>query len=89
MIGYIIRRLIATIPIILLVAMNVFLLVHLAPGDPASVIAGDNATSNQIAAIRATLGLDRPLREQFAIWIWRVVQGNLGQSLSWNRGVVS
>jgi peptide/nickel transport system permease protein len=89
MLAYIIRRLIATIPVMLLVVVIVFLLFHLAPGDPASVIAGDNATSNQSAAIRATLGLDRPLWEQFAIWIWRVLQGDLGQSLSWNRDVVS
>ena len=87
MIAYIIRRLVATIPVMLLVAVIVFLLVHLAPGDPASVIAGDNATSDQIAAIRATLGLDRPLWEQFGIWIWRVLHGDLGQSLFWNRGV--
>lgn len=87
MIAYIIRRLIATIPVMLLVAVIVFLLVHLAPGDPASVIAGDNATTDQILRIRATLGLDRPLWEQFAIWFWRVLQGDLGQSLFWNRGV--
>ncbi len=87
MIAYIIRRLVATIPVMLLVAVIVFLLVHLAPGDPASVIAGDNATTDQILRIRATLGLDRPLWEQFGIWIWRVVQGDLGQSLFWNRSV--
>ncbi|WP_291295768.1 ABC transporter permease [Elioraea sp.] len=87
MIAYIIRRLIATIPVMLLVAIIVFLLVHLAPGDPASVIAGDNATSDQIAAIRAALGLDRPLWEQFAIWIGNVLQGDLGHSLFWNRSV--
>lgn len=87
MIAYIVRRLVATIPVMLLVAVIVFLLVHLAPGDPASVIAGDNATSDQIAAIRAALGLDRPLWEQFAIWIGRVLRGDLGQSLFWNRPV--
>lgn len=87
MIAYIIRRLIATIPVMLLVAIIVFLLVHLAPGDPASVIAGDNATSDQIAAIRAALGLDRPLWEQFAIWIGNVLRGDLGHSLFWNRPV--
>jgi peptide/nickel transport system permease protein len=87
MIAYIIRRLIATIPVMLLVAIIVFLLVHLAPGDPASVIAGDNATSDQIASIRAALGLDRPLWEQFAIWIGNVLRGDLGHSLFWNRPV--
>jgi peptide/nickel transport system permease protein len=87
MIAYIIRRLVATIPVMLLVAVIVFLLVHLAPGDPASVIAGDNATSDQIARIRATLGLDEPLWRQFAIWIGHVVQGDLGRSLFWNQPV--
>jgi peptide/nickel transport system permease protein len=87
MIAYIVRRLLATIPVMLLVAVIVFLLVHLAPGDPASVIAGDNATSDQIARIRQTLGLDEPLWRQFAIWISHVVQGDLGQSLFWNRPV--
>jgi len=85
--AYIIRRLIATIPVMLLVAVIVFLLVHLAPGDPASVIAGDNATSDQIAAIRAALGLDEPLWVQFAIWIGNVLRGDLGTSLFWNQPV--
>lgn len=87
MIAYVIRRLVATIPVMVLVAVIVFLLVHLAPGDPASVIAGDNATSEQIDRIRATLGLDRPLWEQFAIWCWHVLQGDLGTSLFWNQPV--
>jgi peptide/nickel transport system permease protein len=87
MIAYIIRRLVATIPVMLLVAVIVFLLVHLAPGDPASVIAGDNATSDQIAAIRASLGLDEPLWKQFAIWMGNVLRGDLGQSLFWNQSV--
>jgi peptide/nickel transport system permease protein len=87
MIAYIIRRLIATIPVMLLVAVIVFLLVHLAPGDPASVIAGDNATSDQIARIRATLGLNEPLWKQFVIWIAHVAQGDLGNSLFWNQPV--
>lgn len=87
MIAYIVRRLLATIPVMLLVAIIVFLLVHLTPGDPASVIAGDNATSDQVAAIRASLGLDEPLWRQFAIWIVRVLQGDLGRSLFWNQTV--
>jgi len=87
MLAYIIRRLLATIPVMLLVAVIVFLLVHLAPGDPASVIAGDNATSDQIEAIRAALGLDEPLWVQFAIWMGNVLQGDLGTSLFWNQPV--
>ena len=76
MIAYIIRRLFAIIPVMLLVAVIVFLLVHLTPGDPASVIAGDNATSDQVARIRETLGLDEPLWRQFVIWISRVAPEN-------------
>jgi peptide/nickel transport system permease protein len=87
MIAYIVRRLLATIPVMLLVAVIVFLLVHLAPGDPASVIAGDNATSDQIAAIRAALGLDQPLWRQFLIWVGHILQGDLGTSLFWNTPV--
>jgi len=87
MIAYIVRRLLATIPVMILVAVIVFLLVHLAPGDPASVIAGDNATSDQIAAIRAALGLDQPLWRQFLIWVGHILQGDLGTSLFWNTPV--
>jgi len=87
MIAYIIRRLLATIPVMVLVAVIVFLLVHIAPGDPASVIAGDNATSDQIAAIRAALGLDQPLWKQFVLWAGRILRGDLGHSLFWNRSV--
>ena len=88
MIAYVIRRLVATIPVVLLVAVTVFLLVHLAPGDPAAVIAGDNATSEQIARIRTTLGLEEPLWKQFAIWFGHVIQGDLGTSLYWNQPVI-
>jgi len=58
----------------------VFLLLRLTPGDPAAILAGDAATSEQIAAIRASLGLDRPLLAQFAIWMGKLLSGDLGQS---------
>jgi len=58
----------------------VFLLLRLTPGDPAAILAGDAATSEQIAAIRASLGLDRPLPVQFAIWMGKLLSGDLGQS---------
>jgi peptide/nickel transport system permease protein len=58
----------------------VFLLLRLTPGDPAAILAGDAATSEQIAAIRASLGLDRPLPVQFAIWMGKLLAGDLGQS---------
>jgi peptide/nickel transport system permease protein len=81
MIAYIVKRLLATGPVLVLVAVFVFLLLHLAPGDPAAVIAGDYATPEQIARIRAHLGLDRPLPEQFFGWVLRLLQGDLGQSI--------
>lgn len=64
-----------------IVGLTVFLLVHLAPGDPASVIAGDNASADQIAAIRAKLRLDDPLYRQFLTWVTAVLRGDLGQSV--------
>ncbi len=81
MTGYIIRRLLATIPVMAIVAVVVFLLLHLSPGDPAAIIAGDNATGEQIALIRNKLGLDEPLWVQFGIWVWGILGGDLGVSI--------
>jgi len=80
MLAYIGRRLLATIPVMAVVAVVVFSLLRLTAGDPAAIIAGDNATSADVAAIRARLGLDRPVAEQFVIWIGRVVRGDFGES---------
>ena len=80
MLGFILRRLLATIPVLLIVAVLVFLMLRLTPGDPAAILAGDAASSEQIAEIRASLGLDRPLPVQFAIWIGNLARGELGQS---------
>ncbi len=87
MLAYVVRRVIATLPVMLLVAVFVFLLLRLAPGDPAAIIAGDNVTPEQIAKIRANLGLDEPIWQQFAIWIWHLVQGDLGTSIFSGRPV--
>jgi len=81
MVSYIIRRLLGVIPVMLVVGVFVFSLLHLAPGDPAAIIAGDNATPDSIAKIRANLGLDRPLPEQFVSWGWATLQGDLGVSM--------
>ena len=89
MLSFICRRLLATIPVLLLVAVFVFLMLRLTPNDPAAVMAGDNATAEQIATIRTALGLDRPLLEQFAIWFSRVVQGDLGTSFFFKTPVTS
>ena len=62
------------------VAVVVFLMHRLTTGDPAAIIAGDNATAQDVAAIRAKLGLDEPIVKQFVIWITRVLQGDFGES---------
>ena len=81
MFAYILRRLLATIPVMGVVAAFVFFLLRFAPGDPAAIIAGDDATVAQIAAIRAKLGLDRPVLEQFGIWVLGMLQGDFGTSI--------
>jgi peptide/nickel transport system permease protein len=89
MLSYIIRRLLGVIPVMLVVGIFVFSLLHLAPGDPAAIIAGDNATEANVARIRANLGLDRPLLEQFASWGWATVRGDLGVSMFSNIAVTT
>ncbi|MBP6893910.1 MAG: ABC transporter permease [Pseudacidovorax sp.] len=79
--GYILRRLAATVPVMAVVAVVVFLLIHLSPGDPAALIAGDLATADDIARLRAALGLDQPLWRQFALWLGRLATGDLGTSI--------
>ncbi|MFL5143956.1 MAG: ABC transporter permease, partial [Microvirga sp.] len=75
MLSYILRRLAATIPVMLIVAVLVFLMLRLTPGDPAAIIAGDNANTEQVALIRSRLGLDRPMFVQFFIWLGNILQG--------------
>jgi peptide/nickel transport system permease protein len=72
--------LLSTLPVLGVVAVLVFLMLRLTPGDPAAVLAGDQATTEQIAMIRANLGLDRSIPEQFLIWFGHLLQGDLGQS---------
>lgn len=81
MFAYFVRRLLAAIPVMLVVALAVFLLLRLAPGDPAAIIAGDTASAAQIESIRIALGLDQPLHTQFYLWISRLLQGDFGTSL--------
>lgn len=75
-------RLFAVVPTVVLASFSVFLLIQLAPGDPATGIAGENATTAQIDAIRDQLGLDRPLLVQYGEWLSHAVRGDLGTSLS-------
>ncbi len=81
MFSYIVRRILATIPVMAVVAIFVFALLHLSPGDPAAIIAGDTATPADIAHIRAHLGLDQPIYIQFGDWVWRLMHGDLGISI--------
>ena len=88
MIRYIIKRILYIIPTLLLVSFVVFFLLHLIPGDVALVMLGDEATPENIAALRNALGLDRPLPVQFAIWIGKILKGDLGVSIMDNRPVI-
>ena len=76
-----------TIPVMVVVALFVFLLVRIAPGDPAAVIAGDYATAEDVARIREKLGLSEPIVIQFLHWIWALMQGDLGTSIFSNKSV--
>jgi peptide/nickel transport system permease protein len=78
---YLLRRLLATIPVMGVVAVFVFSLLHLTPGDPAAMIAGDFATADDIARIHTQLGLDRPLPVQFVAWLGQLARGDLGTSI--------
>ena len=84
MLAYVIRRLLATIPVMGVVALFVFSLLYIVPGDPAAVIAGDLATSEDIARIHAKLGLDEPFLVRFGHWLWGVLHGDLGISIFTN-----
>lgn len=81
MYAYVGRRVLGTLPVILVIALVIFLILHLSGGDPAAIIAGDHATDEDIRNIRDKLGLDRPLAEQFLTWLWQVVQGDFGISI--------
>lgn len=89
MLTFLLRRVVATVPVLVIVALIVFLMTRLAPGDPAALIVGDTGTSADIARVRATLGLDRPLPVQFAAWSAQVLQGQLGESLFMKQTVAS
>jgi len=84
MFAYIVRRILATIPVMAVVAVFVFALLYLSPGDPAAIIAGDTATADDIIRIRAKLGLDQPVYIQFGEWVWRLLRGDLGISIFTN-----
>src|SRR6202046_1244574 len=85
---YLLRRVLAAIPVMGVVALFVFLLLRLTPGDPAAILAGDNATPEQLERIRVSLGLNQPLYTQFFTWVGSLLNGGLGTSLSSNQPVL-
>src|SRR5258708_25057241 len=87
MLAYIARRLLATVPVMAIVGVRVFSMLRLPPGDPAAIIAGAAATSQDIVDIRARLGLDRSIVAQFFLWIGNVLSGNLGESFFFKKPV--
>src|SRR5215468_8161505 len=89
MLRFLAERLLGAIGVLLTVAVLVFLLLRLTPGDPAVVMAGDNATPEQIQGIRDNLGLQRPLAVQFGIWFGNLLRGDLGESFYFNKPVVA
>jgi peptide/nickel transport system permease protein len=84
MIGYVSRRVLATIPVMLIVALLVFSLLYFTPGDPAAIIAGDQASPADLERIRTALGLDRPFLTRFGEWLWQALHGDLGTSIFTN-----
>jgi peptide/nickel transport system permease protein len=84
---YLLRRLFGVVPVLVLVAVTTFLLVHLVPGDPAMVMLGSDATPQQLQALKTQMGLDRSLAEQFVLWLGQALRGNLGESFFLGRPV--
>ena len=87
MLGYVLKRCLATIPVMVIVAVLVFVMLRLAPGDPAAMIAGDYATTEDVERIREKLGLNDPLHVQLGLWLGQLAQGDLGTAIFSNRPV--
>ena len=81
MLGFVVKRVLSAIPVLLMVAVIVFLVLRLSPGDPAVMIGGPNATPEQLDALRESMGLNRPLLEQLVLWMGAIAQGDFGLSL--------
>src|ERR1700752_844898 len=89
MVSYILRRILATVPVMAIVALFVFSLLYIAPGDPPAVIAGHPRSPADVEPIRQSLGLDRPFLIQFGSWLWRILHLDLGTSIFTNLPVTS
>jgi peptide/nickel transport system permease protein len=85
---YVLKRLLGAIPTLVIASLLVFAFIHLIPGDPASVMLGDMADAEDIAALRTELGLDRPIWQQYLLWVSHVVQGDLGTSIYFQEPVL-
>jgi len=85
---YLVRRLALMVPVAFLVSVAVFALIHLTPGDPARIILGEEGSPEAVAALRHELGLDRPLVEQYLVWITRALHGDLGRSVRTHQPVI-
>jgi peptide/nickel transport system permease protein len=85
---YVLKRLLGAIPTLVIASLLVFAFIHLIPGDPASVMLGDMAGSEEIEELRHALGLDRPIWEQYLLWVSRVLQGDLGSSIYFQEPVL-
>lgn len=81
MISYVLKRVLATLPVMVMVAIVVFAMLRLTPGDPAAILAGDDASGEQLARIRETMGLDQPILTQLVVWMRQLLAGDLGVSL--------
>lgn len=77
---YIVKRILSLIPVLFVVSIVIFMIIHLTPGDPASIILGDEATPEQVEQLREELGLNRPLYEQYVSWVFGAMKGDLGMS---------
>jgi peptide/nickel transport system permease protein len=84
---YIVSRLLAALPVMVIVAIVVFALLHLSPGDPAFVLAGETATPEEVDRVRQALGLDRPFHVRLVEWSWSALRGDLGESIFFGRSV--
>ena len=89
MFNFLAKRLLSTLPVLFIVSLLVFMMLRLTPGDPAAVLAGDAASTEQIAQIRTNLGLDRSIPEQYLIWAGHLLQGDLGQSYYYKTAVTT
>lgn len=84
---YLIQRLLLAIPVVLCVTVIVFAILHLTPGDPVRIMAGNRASEERLEEIRVQLGLDRPIPEQYLRWLGNIVQGDMGTSIALKRPV--